>query len=203
MNRKNILFAAGAGLILLASCQNGGSSNPNVKGKWQASAIDIPSQDSIMQSQMKSQIDQIDALTTVDSGMIQHFGTADLATIKQKAKEELQQQPTKMKEQMKEEAANFSFELLDNNVAITNFGKMGPDTLVWYTGDNGKKLFLDPYSKSNANPMGGSQIMTFEIIHAGSDSLRLKVHQAKGSPEVFINMHSAKAGDLKKEEKKG
>jgi len=201
MNRKNLLFAAGAGLILLASCQ-GGQNNPNIKGKWQATAIDIPSQDSLMRAQMKMQTDQIDALTTVDSAMIKRFGTSDLETIKKMAKEEVAKQPEQTKEEMKRRTADISFELMDNGKALSSFG--GPnskDSVRWYFGDEGKKLFLDPLEVKNENPMGGGQVMIFDVVYAGSDSLRLRVHQQVGQ-DVFLNFRPAKDGEKKAEEKK-
>lgn len=197
MNRKNILFAAGAGLLLLASC-NGGN-NPNIAGKWQASTIIAPSQDSMMNAQIKMQMDQIDALTTVDSGMINRFHTADLETVKKMAKEEVAKQPEQMKEQMKEAAKEFSFELMKDGKSVT-YSRNGSDTGTWYFADNGKKLCLDPFEVKSSNPMGGGQnVMIFDIVHAGSDSLRLRVHQPIGN-DVFVDMRPAKDG--KKEETK-
>lgn len=198
MNRKNLLFAAGAGLFLLASCQNG--NNPNIAGKWQATEIVAPSQDSMMKSQMKMQIEQIDALTTVDSSMIKRFGTNDLETVKKMAKEEVAKQPEQMKEQMKTAAADFSFELMKDGKAVT-FSRGGSDTATWYTGDNGKKLFLDPFEVKSTNPMQGASVMIFDIVYAGSDSLRLRVHQPVGQ-DVFVNLRPAKDGDKKTAEAK-
>lgn len=203
MIRKKLLFAAGTGLLFMASCQNG--NNPNIAGKWQASAIDVPSQDSMMKEQMKMQEQQIDALTEVDSNMAKQFGTNDLAAIKAKAKEEMAKQPEEMKKRMVEAAADFSFELMKDGKAVT-FSKMANDTANWYFADNGKKLVLDPFEtkKENPNPMAQQQVMIFDIIHASSDSLRLRVHQQPGQ-DVFINLHPAKDGDKKaetKEEKK-
>ncbi|KAA5536673.1 hypothetical protein F0919_03100 [Taibaiella lutea] len=198
MNRKNILFAAGAGLLLLASCQGG--NNPNIAGKWQATSIVAPTQDSMMQSQMKMQMDQIDALTTVDSGMINRFHTSDLETVKKMAKEEVAKQPEQMKQQMKEAAAEFSFELMKDGKAVT-FSRGGSDTASWYLGDNGKKLFLDPFESKSTNPMGAQNVMIFDIIHAGSDSLRLRVHQPVGN-DVFVDLRPAKDSDKKTEAKK-
>lgn len=199
MNRKNLSFVAGSCLLLLASCQNG--NNPNIAGKWQATAIDVPTQDSMMKAQMKMQVEQIDALTKVDSGMIKRFGTADLETVKKMAKEEVSKQPDQMKEQMKEAAADFSFELMKDGTAVT-FSKAGADTARWYFADNGKKLMLDPFEgKAKGNPMQQSQVMIFDIVHAGSDSLRLRVHQPAGQ-DVFVNLRPAKEGDKKAEAKK-
>jgi len=198
MNRKNLLMAASAGLLLLASCQGG--KNPNIAGKWQATAIDIPSQDSMMKVQMKMQIDQIDALTTVDSGMIKRFGTSDLETIKKMAKEEVAKQPEQTKEQMKKQTAEISLDLMSDGKAISSFGG-GKDSVKWYFGDDGKKLFIDPFEKKNSNPMGGGQVMIFDIVYAGSDSLRLRVHQPVGQ-DVFVNFRPAKDGDKKAETKK-
>jgi hypothetical protein len=198
MNRKNLLFAAGAGLILLASCQGG--KNPNIAGKWQATAIEIPSQDSMMKAQMKMQTDQIDALTTVDSNMIKRFGTSDLATIKKLAKEEVAKQPEQTKEEMKKRTSEISFEIMGDGKAVSSFGG-GKDSVKWYFGDDGKKLFLDPFEVKSENPMGGGQVMIFDVIYAGSDSLRLRVHQAVGQ-DVFLNFRPAKDGDKKAEAKK-
>ncbi|MFA6058096.1 MAG: hypothetical protein WC756_07845 [Taibaiella sp.] len=199
MNRKNLLFVAGSCLLFLASCQGG--KNPNIAGKWQATVIEVPTQDSMVKAQMKMQMEQIDALTTVDSGMIKRFGTADLETVKKMAKEEVSKQPDQMKEQMKEAAADFSFDLMKDGTAIT-FGKASSDTARWYFGDDGKKLLLDPFeSKSKNGGMQGQQVMIFDIIHAGSDSLRLRVHQPVGQ-DVFVNLRPAKEGAKKAEEKK-
>src|SRR6218665_1018238 len=129
MNRKNLSFVAGSCLLLLASCQGG--KNPNITGKWQATVIEVPTQDSMVKAQMKMQMEQIDALTTVDSGMIKRFGTADLETVKKMAKEEVNKQPEQMKEQMKEAAADFSFELMQDGTAVT-FSKTNSDTARWY-----------------------------------------------------------------------
>jgi hypothetical protein len=199
MNRKNLLFAAGAGLILLASCQGGKS--PNITGKWQATAIDIPSQDSMMKAQMKMQTDQIDALTTVDSSMIKRFGSSDLATIKKMAKEEVAKQPEQTKEEMKKRTAEISFELMSGGKAISSFGG-GKDTVNYYYSEDGKKLFLDPLEIKSANPMGGGgQVMIFDIVYTGSDSIRLRVHQQVGQ-DVFVNFRPAKDGDKKADSKK-
>ena len=200
MNRKNLSLVAGSCLLLLASCQGG--KNPNIVGKWQASAIEVPSQDSMMKSQMKMQIEQIDAMTTVDSGLIKRFGTADLETIKKMAKEEVAKQPEQMQEQMKEAAADFSFDLMKDGTSIT-FSKQANDTGRWYFADDGKKLILDPFEgKAKSNPgMQGNQLLTFDIVFADSDSLRLRVHQAPGQ-DVFVNLHPAKDGAKKADEKK-
>jgi hypothetical protein len=199
MNRKNLLFVAGSCLLFLASCQGG--KNPNIAGKWQATVIEVPTQDSMVKAQMKMQMEQIDALTTVDSGMIKRFGTADLETVKKMAKDEVTKQPDQMKEQMKEAAADFSFELMKDGTAIT-FSKAGSDTARWYFGDDGKKLLLDPFeTKGKSGGMNGNQVMIFDIVHAGSDSLRLRVHQPIGQ-DVFVNLRPAKEGDKKAEVKK-
>jgi len=198
MNRKNILFAAGAGLLLLASCQGG--NNPNIAGKWQATSIVAPTQDSMMKSQMKMQMDQIDALTTVDSGMIMRFHTSDLETVKKMAKEEVAKQPEMMKQQMKDAAADFSFDLMKDGKAIT-FSRGASDTGTWYLADNGKKLCLDPFETKSANQMGSQNVLIFDIVHAGSDSLRLRVHQAVGN-DVFVDLRPAKDSDKKAEAKK-
>jgi hypothetical protein len=197
MIRKNLLFAAGAALLFMASCQNG--NNPNIAGKWQASAIEFPTQDSIMKEQMKMQEQQIDALTEVDSNLAKQFGTNDLATIKTKAKEELAKQSGEMKKRMEEAASDFAFELMKDGKAVT-FNEMGNDTATWYFADNGKKLILDPFEikKENVNPMAQPQVMIFDVLHASSDSLRLRFHQPVGQ-DVFINMRPSK-GDSKKAE---
>jgi len=200
MIRKTLIIAAGAGLFSLASCQQGNS--PNITGKWQATAIEVPSQDSMLQVQMKSQLAQIDSLTKVDSNMARHYGTSDLETIKKMAREEVNKQPEQMKKQMKEASDDFSFELMKDGQAVT-FSKMATDTARWYFADEGKKLVLDPFEKKNENPnpMQAQQVMIFDIIHAGSDSLRLRVHQPVGQ-DVFINLKPSKGEEKKAEEKK-
>lgn len=199
MNRKNLLFVAGSCLLFLASCQGG--KNPNITGKWQATAIEAPGQDSIIKSQIKMQMEQIDALSSVDSNMIKRFGTSDLEAIKKMAKEEVNKQPEQMKEKMKEAAADFKFELMSDGTAIT-FSKEASDTANWYFADNGKKLMLDPFErKAKQGSMQGNQVMIFDIVHAGSDSLRLRFHQPVGE-DVYVNLRPAKDGAKKADEKK-
>lgn len=199
MNRKIVFFATGISLLFMASCQNG--NNPKIEGKWQATLIDIPSQDSMMQSQMKAQMEQIDAITEVDSILAKRFGSTDLATVKASAKAELEKQPEQMKEQLKTAAAEFSFNLLKDGTALL-LKPLGADTANWYFADNGKKLVIDPFERESNDQMGGGQAVSiFDIVYAGSDSLRLRVHQPKGQ-DVFINLRTAKASDKKEETKK-
>lgn len=68
MNRIYLSIVLFSGLVITSSFQ--AAKNPAITGKWQATLIDIPSQDSMMQTQMKTQIEQVDMLTEVDSGMI-------------------------------------------------------------------------------------------------------------------------------------
>lgn len=189
---------AGAACMLLASCQN---SNPNIAGKWQASSIESPSQDSMVKEDMKSQLAMADTLSKLDSSLIKHFGSADLATVKEKWKAEINQTPQKYQDQMKKAAESFSFELLPDNKVIS-FNEGQADTAVFYFADNGKKIVFDPLEtkKANNNPMAPPpQVMIFDIIHSGGDSLRLRLHQEVGN-NVFINMHKSK-GDAKKDDK--
>jgi hypothetical protein len=49
--------------------------------------------------------------------------------------------------------------------------------------------------------MSGQNVMIFDIVHASSDSLRLRVHQPVGS-DVFVDLRPAKESDKKPEAKK-
>lgn len=194
MIKKHLILIAGAGILALASCKNA----PNITGKWQASSIESPSEDSMFNEEIKSRLASIDTLTKLDSSMVKYFQSSDLAVVKEKMKKELSEQPEKRKEQMKKAAETFSFELKSDGSAI-QFGEMGQnDTARYYFADDNKKLVFDPLDVKKAkNPMAPPpQVMIFDIIHTGSDSLRLRLHQEPGN-DVFVNMHKSKGDDKK------
>lgn len=194
MNRIYLLIVLLSGLFITSSFQTG--KNPAIIGKWQATLIDIPAQDSIMHAQMKAQNEQVDALTEVDSNMIERFGTSDLATIKKLAKEEIAKQPEQTKEEMKKRTAEISMELMSNGKAISSFGG-GPETLKWYFGDDGKKLFLDPFEQKSTSDKSPGQVMIFDIVSVAGNTMRLRVHQQMGQ-DVFLNLSKVKDADTKK-----
>ncbi|MFT4062615.1 MAG: hypothetical protein QM642_09700 [Edaphocola sp.] len=195
MKRKNIVFVAGACLLFLAACQNGHKGA--LVGKWQATKLTMPQRDSMMQIQLKEELARIDTLGTVDTTMAKRYGTTDLNDFKTKAKAEINKQFEDSKGQMKKAAEDFKFELKSNGEAIL-INPNGTDTLNWYTADDGKKLFLDPFDRKSGNPAGPGQVLTFDIVHASGDSLRLRVHQPIGQ-DVFVDLRPAKEDDAKKD----
>ncbi len=186
MIKKYLHIIAGVGMLAVASCSN--NSEPKLEGKWQASSIETPSQDSILKVQMKEQLASIDTLKTASAEMYKHYETKDIEVVKTKAREEVNKQPEMMKEQMAQSAKEFSFQLLANGDAIT-FTKNGADTGTWYFADKGKKLILDPLEKAKAaaTQMAPQQVMIFDIVHAGADSMRLRLHEMAGQ-NLYINL---------------
>jgi hypothetical protein len=178
------LLALALPYFLLTSFQTGNVQN--LTCKWQAVNIIAPAQDSMMRSQVEMKMQQIDELYEVDSSMVERFHTTDLTTIKKMAKEELAKQPEQMKQQMKDAAADFSFELMKSGTAVV-FRKAGNDTVNWYLGDNSRKLFLDPFGVKSNNPMANQNVMIFDIIRLDVDSMRLRVHQPVGN-DVFVDL---------------
>jgi hypothetical protein len=195
--KKHTLILAACSAIFWASCQNG--NNPNLAGKWQATSIESPTRDSMLKEEIKQQMAHFDTLSKVDSSLIKHFGTTNIDTIKIKAREEISKQGDEMKKQMSEGAKDICFEFLSSG-KIVEHQKEGNDTAEYYFADNGKKLVLDPYGVKDANPMRPAQLVVFDIIHTGSDSLRLRVHQPVGN-DVFINFRPAKADEGAKDSK--
>src|SRR6201985_11281 len=194
MNRIYLSIVVLSGLFITSSFQ--ATKNPAITGKWQATLIDIPSQDSIMHVQMKAQNEQVEGLTEVDSNMIERFGTNDLATIKKMAKEEIAKQPEQTKAEMKKRTEEISMELMSDGKAISSFGGE-PEPLKWYFADDGKKLFLDPFEQKATSDKSPGQVMIFDIVTVTSNTMRLLVNQQAGQ-DAFLNFSKVKSIDVKK-----
>lgn len=187
MNRKNLLFAAGAGLIFLAACQ---SPKDQIVRKWQVEGIESPTRDSMFKVQEKS----IDTITVVDSNMAMYLGTFNVDSVKMIAKKQMAESKLQQDKQVKEISMNF----LKDGIMIQEGGGR-TDSLKWVLTDD-KKLLL-----SALNPPAGMPNRTDTLIVdkiSGTD-LRFKVDNPQG--QLFINLKAAgekKADDKKAEEKK-
>ena len=188
MNRKNLLFVAGAGLIFLASCQ---SPKDQIVRKWQVENVEVPAQDSMMKVREKS----IDTITVLDSNMAMFMGTNNLDSFKMLAK----QQMAESKKQQEEQVKQMSMTFLKDGIMLQEGGGR-TDSAKWVLSEDGKKLML-----SALNPPAGmpNRTDTFIVDKISGSNLRFKIEQPQGV--VFINLKAAgeqKAEAKKEEEKK-
>lgn len=183
MNRKNLLLAAGCGLLILASCQS--SNKDQIVGKWQMVNVESPFMDSIM----KAQEHAIDTISTLDSNMARMAGTNNLDSFKMMFKKQMQSQ----KEAMDEMVKNITMEFQkDGTMLQADGGRV--DTLSYIvTTDKKLKLALK-------NPPAGApkDTTTLAIEKLSSSELRLKM--GEGNQARYANLKAA--SEKKAEEKK-
>jgi len=188
MNRKNLLFVAGAGLIFLASCQ---SPKDQIVRKWQVENIEVPARDSMMKVQEKS----IDTITVLDSNMAMFMGTNNLDSFKMLAK----QQMAETKKQQDEQVKQMSMTFLKDGIMLQEGGGR-TDSAKWVMSEDGKKVTLSPVTAQAGMPNSDQAFLVDKI---SSSNLRLKIEQPQGV--VYINFKAAgeqKAEAKKEEEKK-
>lgn len=181
MTRKNILFAAGCSLLVLAACQ---APKDQIVRKWQMDTIESPTADSMMKLREKA----IDTMTTIDSSMAMYFHTTNLDSIKLLMKKEMQN----FKEQQEASAKQGAMNFRKDGIIIFEGGG-NTDSLKWQLIDN-KKLVLTAIDPSK----GPGQMDTFMVEKLTATDLRLKLE--KGTNKVFFNLKPA--GEKKAEEKK-
>ena len=188
MNRKNLLFVAGASLIFLAACQ---SPKDQIVRKWQVEGIESATRDSMFKVQEKS----IDTITVIDSNMAMFMGTTNVDSFKTMAKAKMAESKTEQENQMKQISMNF----LKDGIMIQEGGGRA-DSLKWVLTEDGKQLLL-----SALNPPAGmpNRTDTLHVDKISASNLRFKVVNPQGN--LFINLKAAgetKAEDKKAEEKK-
>ena len=91
---------------------------------------------------------------------------------------------------MAEKTKEITIELMNNGKAISSFGN-GKESVKWYFGDDGKKLFLDPFEQKNMSDKSAGQVMIFDIVSVTDNTMRLRVHQPVGQ-DVFLNLSRIK-----------
>jgi len=183
--KNNLLFVAGCGLLLLASCQN---SKDQIIGKWQVDSFESPAADSMAQVRIKA----IDTITTVDSAMAAFMNTYNLDSIKSILKSHVND----YKEQQKDMAAMTSLAFFKDSIAVFYSGPQS-DTSKWAIVDK-NKLVLSPYTQ--AQRQAGAKADTAIIESIGNGKVRLKINQGKNfmytNLRTFTKDDSIKANEI-------
>lgn len=187
---KKIIIPAFLGLIALYSCNGGGSNTPaNLTGKWNATSIESPTEDSMAEVQLNMYMQQIDQIDKVDPEMAKEFKTNNLDSVKSLLKQRVSSQKDQMLEERKKSAEQFKIELLSDGTAIVPGMEEGKqDTAVWYstTVKDKQILFIDPVIVGKPG-----SILSFQVVENSGDNMKLAFHQ-NAEMKAFVSLTKQK-----------
>lgn len=188
---KKLYFPALLGLIALASCKGGGADTSKYVGSWQATSFETPTEDSLTNVQLETQLKQIETWTEIPPEM-KEMKIPTLDSAKKFATSFLNDQKAQMEPNREEFIKSFKMELGADGIAYRMASEV-KDTAMWYTAQtkDGKTLIiLDPFVDSKDNVPFQAALTAFEVIHSSGDSLRLKLRQPK---ELITNFSFQKS----------
>lgn len=187
---KKLIIPAFLGLIALYSCNGGGSNTPsNLTGKWNATGIESPTEDSMADVQLKMYLEQIDKIDKVDPEMAKEFKTNNLDSVKSLLRERVQGQKAQMAEERKKSVDQFKIELQADGTAIVPGMEEGKhDTAVWYstTVKDKQIIFIDPVIVGKPGSM-----LAFQVVEQKGDEIKLAFHQS-ADMKAYITLQKQK-----------
>lgn len=154
---KIIAFAAACGILGMVACQ---SPNDKIVKKWQVTAFENPTTDSILKEREKS----IDTITMVDSNMVMFFQTDNLDSIKALMRDELNQFKVQQGEAAKQSYMDFR-----SSGTVIMAGGLNVDSATWAI-VNKDKLIFSNFPKEGVPATHD----TFEILKISDKELSIK-----------------------------